>query len=311
MARLPSCPGLTAYVTVDGEPLEEYDVPRKPADEKSIKSKENSVTKYVKVQEGTTFAVRYNFGKAFPNKRDIVTELLIDGKYMRGKVETKESLRNSTSVIKRLISKTKEKWVSQKFQFSHLTFHEHDGKPIDQKLKESLQQVGEIKLHLYYIGGCKPHNDSGARTKTAFKKFEDIDEKLVKAEALSHQVLLQKPKTISSPTFYDTFSKDTTPFATFVFLYRSEKSLKELMIIARSPSPSLIEDHEIERLNKNQLRHMVRRMRERRNFRLPPRIKREREEDNDDSGTEPEMVHSQPKRRKAIPKDDDEVVVLD
>jgi hypothetical protein len=52
---------------------------------------------------------------------------------------------------------------------------------------------------------------------------------------------------------------DAGPVAVFRFKYRSQKSLKELLVIPRTPSPAPLEERPIEELSIEELRELTRR----------------------------------------------------
>ncbi|KAL1797355.1 hypothetical protein ACET3X_003961 [Alternaria dauci] len=143
-------------------------------------------------------------------------------------------------------------------------------------LKQTLSTKGCITISFEFI---ESYQDSGPdirniRTFRSRRKIlaalNEIPEKALKGDALSHQATLSKPQKCQySPRSHRRYkSIDQGPFATFHFKYRSLASLKALGVLAITEhTPEPLENTPVEDLTPAELRetlHHVRQSKKRR-----------------------------------------------
>jgi hypothetical protein len=114
MAILPTHPGLTVQITVDGKQLPEYTDDDAP-------NESNTITKYIEAQPGSEFAIKYTFDKTFPTKNDVGIDAFIDGTLLSSPIIKKHRLLSRSRKILGFMTNANDKWMLQKWTFQKLS----------------------------------------------------------------------------------------------------------------------------------------------------------------------------------------------
>lgn len=78
-------PGLAVHVTVNGQPLSEYE-------DIIVKRKPKVTTRYIEASAGSQFKIRYTFTKTSSLGRDVYVDCYVDGSLIRTPVHRQEKL---------------------------------------------------------------------------------------------------------------------------------------------------------------------------------------------------------------------------
>ncbi|CAO2658836.1 Nn.00g065590.m01.CDS01 [Neocucurbitaria sp. VM-36] len=306
MAVLSSCPGLTVEITVDDEPLPEYD------DQKEKQTTDTKTT-YIEAKTGAEFAVKCTFAAPFPAK-DLSVLMLLDGVPVKYIYIASDELKKTFnfSMYGRPFNNGQSDHI-QKFRFAELTLVEDSTKAIDQNLMQTLALMGMATIKLHH---AKNYRKVERMRQSAFRKdsnLDDVPEKALKGDAKTHHAILGKP-TKTGELFWSTWDQIGDPFATVHFKYRSLSALKSLGIIPRTPSPVPLEERAEDDLSPEELRQLVRQLKERdtatSTMKKEAGVKRERALDIDDENHD-EVVIVDTRSRKRHCSTDKEVVILD
>lgn len=119
MAVLDAYPGLTTEITVNKEPLTEYD------DDESETSP-TEVTKYVEARTGADFVIKTIFRKPFPTENGVEISCSVDGRRgPRWSIEPKHIIRCSTKKMTGVTFTEDGKRFHQNYQFAELNIGGH------------------------------------------------------------------------------------------------------------------------------------------------------------------------------------------
>ncbi|TIA62545.1 hypothetical protein D6C77_02681 [Aureobasidium pullulans] len=303
MAILDSLPGVEITVVVDGEDLHEYQ-------DTDMEDEENTVTKYVEAVTDANFAIKIKGSQELQYKGDCLSlDVLVDGLRIQRPLIGREATRNggytrlveglkvNAGYMRRLRFNTLETgtWTHTSQQRaksnSFILVTEHGfGLPED---LERVKTMGKIEVRLVHKIWDKP-------TERTYKDVANdigiISEKAIKGQAVTHSLGLDPVTPIASGICKTRVSSCKTtvssckpvegvqnPAATFVFFYRSKTSLKELMIIPRTPSPVPLEDRPEEELNPEEMAELVRLLKAKVavTSQVKKEVKRELEDDDD------------------------------
>ncbi|KAG9385459.1 hypothetical protein A1F94_005006 [Pyrenophora tritici-repentis] len=255
-------PGIEVAVIVNGQRLEEYDDDEEP--------RPKTVTKYIEAQSGTEFAIATSFKPPFPTQCDIKTCLYIDGKIMESWRCKHHQLLGKTFLKDYIYSQQDRECVKQKFYFAELEIMEEARyAPNVASVREALSAKGQVTLKFDFVtnvvvrGKGKPRNPIDYKGLVA---LENIPEKALKGDALSHQTVFSKPLKANRKALKDITYKylDKEPFATFNFKYRSRASLKALRLTTvEETAPIPLADRPEEELTPVELRELLQRFRSR------------------------------------------------
>ncbi|CAG5182045.1 uncharacterized protein ALTATR162_LOCUS9964 [Alternaria atra] len=270
MAVVDETSGLEVQIHVDGNPLREY------TDQHTAVSEATSES-YVEAHSDSIFEIHYSFKAPFPVDRPVSMIVTMDGKDVDEPLIRPDELYKSDGHISSgPISNDGKSWFTQTFRFSPLEIIECSEGPIPEDLQNKLQPVGTITCEFYFL-------DNARRSpKTSFvheelEKLDTVNEKAIKGDSLSHQVILGESEPAQEVEYYDAdYADGGEPFATFHFYYRSLAALKDLHIIERTPDRVDFLDSDdtmLGQLNREQLEAIVRRFREQEETRV--RTKRE------------------------------------
>ncbi|KEQ87734.1 hypothetical protein M438DRAFT_342867 [Aureobasidium pullulans EXF-150] len=285
MAILDSLPGVKVTVVVDGEDLHEYQ-------DTDMEDEENTVTKYVEAVTGANFAIKFKGSRELEYKGEYLSlEVLVDGLCIdRPLIGRERTRKGSYTYLSEGL--TVRAGYMRRLRFNTLeTVTEHGfGLPAD---LERVKNMGKIEVRL-------THENKVKRTEAVYNKVVDnegiISEKAIKGQAMTHSLGLDPVTPIASGICKTRVSSCKTtvssckpvegvqnPAATFVFFYRSKTSLKELMIIPRTPSPVPLEDRPEEELNPEEMAELVRLLKAKVavTSQVKKEVKRELEDDDD------------------------------
>lgn len=135
---------------------------------------------------------------------------------------------------------TDGRWLQRNFVFSKLDVTE-DGNPKDKKAI-NLEALGEITINVrrYRVTGPSYLARNADGFKETTNQTKSVHEKQLKGHDISHTVGMSQPIATSNPTVVPgVFVDPETPYAIIKFRYRSERALKGLGLIPRTPLPSL------------------------------------------------------------------------
>ncbi|KAF2471626.1 uncharacterized protein BDR25DRAFT_222507, partial [Lindgomyces ingoldianus] len=278
----------------------------------------DAVTKYIESKTGSEFQVRSSFPRPFPGTT-VLVDIHLDGRRVCGTFAHQECMAGAgcTIIQSGVPSYARDQWFERTFCFAELTIDDSGILPVRDKLKKTLDRIGEISVYFYKTRNLQQkdsHTFNGADISTV----GTISEKVLKGKALSHEVSLQKPRQIRNRTVYEFeyIQPQKEPFASFCFRYRSRIALKALCIIPRSSSPLPLEDRPVEDLTLEEARELLWRQRRDAAARMRQEgVKREHPKDdgNENNGKGDEVTFVSVKRRKLPPtpnKDRVEVVDL-
>ncbi|KAI4714511.1 hypothetical protein J4E89_000191 [Alternaria sp. Ai002NY15] len=281
MAIATGIPGFEVTIEVDAAALPEHQ--HGIIDDDDVAT---STSRYIEAPSAANFSIRYLFRPPFTPPSAVQMDVLLDGNYVQAPfVEWGGKEECEGYLCSRSTSSTGGHSFTQGFHFAELRTDETNI-PMTKDLADRLSPIGRIVLYFYFIEHLEAQRDT--------------------------------------ITYNEVKTTENEPFATFTFYYRSTDALKSIGIIPRTPSPSLepeseAEDRDPEDMTEEELRAVVRSMREKNQKAIV--IKREREEEREGSedtlvGDEVEWIGSQPahpivKKIRRAPGPDDEVVALD
>ncbi|KAH0364053.1 hypothetical protein KCU65_g6976, partial [Aureobasidium melanogenum] len=277
MAVLDGLPGVEVTVVVDGDDLHEHQ-------DTDLQDEEDTITKYIEAVDGANFAVKIKVSKDATFKGDQLSfKVLVDGTRisrpligpLRGRVSTRVRMVHGIQVGDRHIRKLK---------FDALeTVTEHGlGLPED---LQRVKNLGKIEVQVTHKNVIRKFSKTYSKPDDNHDGF--ISEKAVKGEAVTHSYSLDKEtyhlKSQAWKSKPVVGVKD--PVAVFEFRYRSKASLKQLMIIPRTPSPVPLEDRPEEELSREEMTELLRRYKASASStaEIKKELKREREDDDNSS----------------------------
>ncbi|THY50640.1 hypothetical protein D6C97_06964 [Aureobasidium pullulans] len=276
MAILDSLPGVEITVVVDGEDLHEYQ-------DTDMEDEENTVTKYVEAVTDANFAIKIKGSQELEYKGDCLSlDVLVDGLRIERPLIGRERTRKGsyTRLVEGLNVRA---GYMRKLRFNTLeTVTEHGfGLPED---LERVKNMGKIEVRL-------THENKVKRTEAVYNKVVDnegiISEKAIKGQAMTHSSGFDQESRIALGADMMILCKAVEgvpdPVATFFFYYKSKTSLKDLMIIPRTPSPVPLEDRPEEELNPEEMAELVRLLKAKVavTSQVKKEVKRELEDDDD------------------------------
>ncbi|KAH3917425.1 hypothetical protein HBI56_118040 [Parastagonospora nodorum] len=316
MAISNETPGLRAEILVDGQPLPEYE-----DDEAEL----NTVTRYIEASSNKEFVLRWEFGHPFPERYGVEMRVSIDGAAYRVKIKEANELYRPGGHTKTGVGhKKNHQCFRRNYRFTALNIVEEvPGTVNARQLKQDLESKGNIRMEFRFISNMRESNgDHRSSKKATLQPMGAIPEKALKGDARSHQATLGEPRPARPRRARQEYDYvDATPFATFVFKYRSRASLKALRIIndAEDVDARSLDDMPEDSMNEHQLREALRRARRqdangrsvKQETHASRRVKRERTETAtlaDDNNDEVTIVESRSRKR---PRGEPEVIVLD
>ncbi|KAI9731776.1 MAG: hypothetical protein M1834_004565 [Cirrosporium novae-zelandiae] len=228
--------GLEAEVLIDNltKPLQEYTSDDDP-------STENSVTRYVKAISGAEFALRVYLDADAVIPYGVSCCVYVDGEKITKSAIPPRYLASKTPYIKDILGRKtcqKDGTFLERTQFSTIQLNTAEEALDSEKLKsmsKRVAKIGTIEVHILRI---IYHGRRGS------SKFDDpkyalgaVPEKALKGQALSHTTSFLNREKIAHRHHVETTYVDATPYAKFIFKYRSRAALQAMLIIPRDPSP--------------------------------------------------------------------------
>ncbi|KAI6867216.1 hypothetical protein KC338_g3268 [Hortaea werneckii] len=298
MAIHPKVPGLTVSIDVAGQLLPEYD----GGDAQEVAN--NTVTKYIEAVSGAEFAITFRFdNNLFPfANHAIAASVFCDGNGASRKLFAPNM---TVSDVRHFIRDHVEERrngdaVCRALMFSDLETSDAD---VNKGLFNKVKTLGTIVVK-WHKGRVVPYTRKLVPPPFVGASFADgrVPEKNLKGQAITHQTTYGRDlKRQMAPSF--DIESVGEPFAIFEFRYRSHAALQSMGILPRSPSPTPLEDRNIEDLSPEEMRELLRRQqRQRESSKIPIKreIKRERieSEDDDDDGDDVEIVDQPEKKRR-------------
>ncbi|KAI5199064.1 hypothetical protein E4T39_06406 [Aureobasidium subglaciale] len=286
MAILDTLPGLEVSVVVNDQDLHEHQ-------DAYARDVEDTVTKYIEVVSDAYFAIKITTAKNLRMAGNTLSfHITIDGVWVYGiELSRRDRNRSGPYTINCAITGNSVR----KLKFSKLNIVEEKGVGLSQD-KDKVQKLGCIEVVVTHENKTTTKSNRKVRLPTPVEDSEDdeenentVSEKEVKGQGVTHTYGLGEK--IHVPRSSGGKSHTTkrvavvginNPAGVFRFQYRTMESLKALMIVPRTPSPTPLEDRPEEELTHEQTMELLRRYKakEARNI----EIKRERENDDDDSG---------------------------
>ncbi|EME45426.1 hypothetical protein DOTSEDRAFT_71220 [Dothistroma septosporum NZE10] len=268
-------PGVQVSLRVGGVDLAEYNIDDEEDEEV------NTVTKYVEAVSGANFTVNFNAKvDCAPDPRDSCQmSVHLDGKYVTNIVF---KMRDTTALARGTFEQLCEGHRStaaaggynlEKFAFAAL--QTNDGPVKAEKIKE-LKKLGELSVRCTWARDAgTSHRLDHTPYKSAFTN--GVSEKSLKGRAISQHATLAPPERRNGVfrLIELEYPYGNVPFAVFAFRYRTRKDLQIESVIPRSPSPTSLEERDPDDLSPEEMRELLRRMREREAYTV--RVKREGE----------------------------------
>ncbi|KAH7389620.1 hypothetical protein DE146DRAFT_738909 [Phaeosphaeria sp. MPI-PUGE-AT-0046c] len=323
MAVHPEHPGLCAEVVINEESLKEYD------DEEAIEEPPSeNITKYAQVDTDTNFGVRYTIPMGLTGECGVRSQLLLDGKRICSRVHRRQEIEGGdiTNCLDKLHTTINGANYQQRFRFSQLRIEEEAKR--DEHTPQQLQPIGTVTLKLNFINSLTKRDRTPEPQQTPapeaahqekLPSLGSIAEKSMKGDAKSHQTSLDAP--IFAGRYTPSRSKTRTvyncgkTFAIFNFKYRSLAALRSLHIVEPTPSssPPPTTHRAVEDLTREEVEAIARNSQ----VKAEPEVavKRERrsafKREAGAVGSDDEVEFVSSKRRKTVPSQQDEVIVLD
>ncbi|KAK6612634.1 hypothetical protein H4I96_01847 [Botrytis cinerea] len=232
MAVLDKLPGLEFYFEVNGERLEEYDddeeVEIKPGPVGKYQSS-RTVAKYIEAVTGAAFGIKCHISSGFKmDSPNLFIKVYADGNYAEGKVAKYPYLESTLTFDGPLIFYPMSGAAQNASDEARLSSLSKD--------KVKAEKVGTIEIKIWRGSESTPSRPSEYEYRAIPGKFH---EKALKGQAKSHSVSYS-PETIIPAQNYVQLTKldgEDYPIAIYKFKYRSKESLKQLLIIERTPEP--------------------------------------------------------------------------
>ncbi|KAG9653192.1 hypothetical protein KCU95_g13375, partial [Aureobasidium melanogenum] len=234
MAVLNGLPGVEVTVVVDGEDLREYQDP-------NMEDGEDAITKHIAVVDGANFAMKIKVTEdALFEGNTLAFNVKVDGS------EVSEPIIEPTDVEEHSYVQLVEgvdvgPQRIRRLRFSALeTVNEQNSAPPEDD--DRLKDLGKIEIRVSHRNVIKNVRASYYEPETGNENAA-VTEEAIKGQGLTHSYSLDE----------ETYYADDTPFCTtkavrrakdpagiFVFNYRSKAALRDLMIIPRTRTPSLV-----------------------------------------------------------------------
>ncbi|KAG9525875.1 hypothetical protein KCU93_g5713, partial [Aureobasidium melanogenum] len=273
MAVLDGLPGVEVTVVVDGKDLHEYQ-------DADMEDDEGTITKYIEAVDNANFAIKIKVSKDVEFKGDFLSfGISLDGSSVRNPVVNSSQVRACTHV--RIVEGVQVGVQRmRKLKFNALeTVTEHGfGLPED---VERVKNMGKIEVRVRHKNILKKVPAKYREPNSGNESF--ISEKAIKGQGMTHSYSLDEEIYTADSIFCrgEPVIGVKDPAGMFVFHYRSKASLKDSMIIPRTPSPVPLEDRPEEELTAEEMAQLVRQLKAK--VANTAAIKREREDDNDNS----------------------------
>ncbi|RMX82984.1 hypothetical protein D0869_05652 [Hortaea werneckii] len=317
MAIHPNVPGLTVGIDVAGQDRPEHD------GDDTQDSSSNTATKYIEAVSGAEFAISYRLDTnvfAFAGHAMSISVYCDGDPAGRTLVPPNVTISGTRNSIRHHIQESiNGDLIRRPMMFSDLTTSEAE---VNKDLFSKLKTVGTIVVK-WHTGKIVPFTRTSAPSPFSGAKVANgkVPEKNLKGQAITHQTAPYAVMAGSS-------GKEDYPISPFDALgsplqpsnsgtARMVTALQSMGILPRSPSPIPLEDRNIEDLDPEEMRELLRRQqrqRESSEVAIKREIKRERSEfeddDDDDDGDDVEIV-DRPEKKPRLDVDDPGTEVVD
>ncbi|XP_014558695.1 hypothetical protein COCVIDRAFT_35978 [Bipolaris victoriae FI3] len=299
MAPSIAYPGLYAEVTVDGCRLTEYD------DGEDARSKTKTV--YIQSEAGEQFGVQYFIPPSLFMEYGIKAEVSIDGVSMRKYIHDNYvgRLHGVSRYACASSAHIGNLFIGQRFRFATLDTHE-ETETINTAVQNQLAVTGDISVSFYRITNIRV--SSAGKKAPTIHEYDKVPEKALKGSAVSLKTQLDPFERIAPVTWVEADHVDgDRPFAVIRFKYRSEAALRSLHIpppLQNSVSLEKGSASPLSMVNKAQPLDDYHPGKEEK-----PVMKRHRTENDEDS--EVKLVEERSAKRRCLPTDKDEIIVLE
>ncbi|KUJ09408.1 uncharacterized protein LY89DRAFT_690423 [Mollisia scopiformis] len=301
MAIHPLLPGIEVAICVNNEPLREYD------DEDSwtgttrnaVGFETKTITKYIESVADQEFGIKF----VLDNHYQLTSPFLvfytnIDGENFGGaafddrKTHTPWVI-HQEGVKKGGKGKTPVYLLPFKFTKIETTLNQNAMRTLEDD-KKTMSKTGKISIEVFRCSGGASFDRDSNVPKLGLDPDSKLHEKSLKGEPKYHGASFGDARVVSSENKARTYTEldgSDSPILRFVFKYRSNKALKELLIIERLPEPEeaaapaeappeVPPAVDLEHLNDNQRRKVedfVRNLTEGGPSTQPKKVKRERD----------------------------------
>ncbi|TGO24900.1 hypothetical protein BPAE_0092g00190 [Botrytis paeoniae] len=244
MAVLDKLPGLEVTVRVNGVQIQEYDDdedvdigPGPSGEHQALRT----VSKYIEAIDGAEFSIICTLlPKLKFNAPNLRARVSVDGNYAQGRIITPEYIGRFSVQFDGPTNfyPIGNRSTLQKYRFSELRISSEESRLSNlKKDKAEAEKVGTIEIRIWRASESVPVQPEYPQTiKSSSNTFH---EKALKGQAKSHNVSYSPETTTSAQNYVRTTTLDGEdyPIAIYKFKYRSKESLKQLLIIERTPEP--------------------------------------------------------------------------
>ncbi|CAD6442056.1 d6c14631-513c-4e42-9fb9-7ed42fb51ab4 [Sclerotinia trifoliorum] len=298
MVVLDKFPNLAVTIQMNGAEVQEYnddeevEVGSAPAgDHQALRT----VSKYIEAIDGAEFSIKCCASRQFKiDAPNLQIDVSVDGNFSESLLFRQDHI-GQPLIIKGpttfhpASNNGPERWALRKFRFSKLDISSEESRLSSlNKDKAEAEKVGTIEVRIWRVSAATPVPPRATQQKTiACNKFH---EKALKGEAKSHNVSYsgETPILAASRVEVEKIDGNGYPVAIYKFKYRSKESLKQLLIIERTPEledspapdPELVVD--LENLTTDQRERLqefllIRRITNRSSHTPERKVKRERD----------------------------------
>ncbi|KAF1955576.1 hypothetical protein CC80DRAFT_549269 [Byssothecium circinans] len=265
-----------------------------------------TITKYIEVASNDEFEIWFTFDVPFPGLHDVRASISLDGQ------RVKRTLFQSPNLFKTHKCEMKNFYIDgvrfgQRFKFSTVAAVEGNDHTTSAIIGSSSTGLGEIRVELLFVRNVRKKSKVADPCSISEAPPLVLPVKVVEKLSLTHCAGLSEPKRL--PYKPKLKSKPVTEsddyFAIFVFKHRSR-------VIARTPSPPLLEDREVGELSREELERMVEQYREKEKASkgVKQELKREHAEPREEDG-EVTVVLERSAKRRCLPTEGQDVIELD
>ncbi|KAI0408603.1 hypothetical protein F4802DRAFT_617633 [Xylaria palmicola] len=252
MAVLSKLPGVEVTIEVNGQTATEYNDPHPPDEGPEANLEVPLISKYIECIDNTEFSIKLAIDDKVYAWDDVKHNLLIapniDGLRVRGRF-VNAGAGGITMAGAENPSEGSQVWHCKKFKFSAISTIDTSDVARLQKDMETTKDIGVIRVTLerHLLGIRAPPTIILSE-----KKALAVSEKALKGKAISHAVSLGRTEAMKPVNIFEStrVKEDNGPIAVFSFKYRSKESLKQELIIPRTPSPDPVDNMPIAELQR-------------------------------------------------------------
>ncbi|PQE06594.1 hypothetical protein CJF31_00009722 [Rutstroemia sp. NJR-2017a BVV2] len=242
-------PGLEVTVKIGGssaveyEDDEEIEVAPGPA---GVHQAARTVSKYVEAVTGAEFSIKVSLSRIFKWDSPVLeVGLTVDGTWISGVLifpkPDAEVCRELEGVHQPpAVGSHSREWTLKKLQFAQLEIKASGEMELEtlKRDKNKAEKVGLIEVKVFR-SAINTYNNSPSKPVNIDSSSMKFHEKALKGQAKSHAIGLSATTSSVAQTYCQTTKLDGVhfPLAIFRFKYRSKESLKQLLIMERTPEP--------------------------------------------------------------------------